>query len=293
MTPEPPFSPPRLITNLADCYFYHVTDLPGHGVVGEDWDLRGGEVAYLGGVSFQGKRVLELGTASGYLCRHMECKGADVIGFDLAADGSWDLVPFAGLDVAAFGVERQKQIERLKNGWWLAHRLCGSKAKVVYGNVYAIPEAIGPVDIATFGAILLHLRDPFQALHSALRLARETVIVTEVHPAQPAGSGLGSVAPAESSSALRRLVKRLLRKAGVISPSAAHPGCMYFLPHPQATDARASAAWWCFPPEVICRFLGVLGFEKQVVTEHLQTFRGKRTRLYTVVVTRTRNFMSG
>jgi hypothetical protein len=292
MPPAPPYSPPRLITNLADCYFYHVTDLPGHGVVGEDWDLRGGEDAYLGGVSFQDKRVLELGTASGYLCRHMESTGADVIGFDLAADGSWDLVPIAGLDVAAFGVERQKQIERLKNGWWLTHRLFGSKAKVVYGNVYAIPDAIGPVDIATFGAILLHLRDPFQALHSALRLTRETAIVTEVHPAQPAGSGLGSVAPAESSSALRRFVKRLLRKAGVISPAVAHPGCMYFLPDPQATDARASAAWWCFPPEVICRFLGVLGFEKQVVSEHLQTFRGKPTRLYTVVGTRTRKFVS-
>src|SRR5712675_3463859 len=93
------FAPPRSVTDISECYFYHVTDLPGYGQVGEEWDLRGREESYLGGVSFEGKRVLELGTASGYLCRFMESKGADVIGFDLPADRSWDLVPFAGMDL--------------------------------------------------------------------------------------------------------------------------------------------------------------------------------------------------
>ena len=46
-------------------------------------------------------------------------------------------------------------------------------------------------------------------------------------------------------------------------------------------------SWWCFPPEVICRFLGVLGFGDQVVTEHFQNYQGKRVRLYTVVGKRT------
>jgi len=248
---ENPFSSPRRVTDLSDCYFYHVMDLPGYGEVGGEWDLRGGEESYLGGVSFQGKRVLELGTASGFLCRFMEGKGAEVIGFDLPADGFWDIVPFAGLDVSSTKLAMRDFIETLKNGWWFAHHLFGSRAKAVYGNIYDIPKEIGPVDIATFGAILLHLRDPFQALYSALRLTRELVIVTEVHPDQSVGSGLGSAAPSESPSILRRYIKgfrrniglrrhiiRVLRKTNVI-PSIVQqpqPPCMYFLPNASAGE---------------------------------------------------------
>jgi hypothetical protein len=302
MSTEHPFSSPRNVTDISDCYFYHVMNLPGYGEVGGQWDLRGGEEAYLGGVSFQGKSVLELGTASGYLCRYMEGKGADVIGFDLPNERSWDLVPFVGLDLSSHTIRMRSHIEKLKNGWWFAHRLFGSRAKVVYGNIYEIPEEIGHVDIATFGSILLHLRDPFQALHSALRLTREVVVVTEVHPDQPADSEQSLDVPLKGVSrlrqqlkslgqyvGLRRHIKLVLTKTGVISPSVPHPGCLYFVPNPQATELEAEiGTWWCFPPEVICRFLGVLGFGNQVVTEHFQTFQGKRVRLYTVVGKRTR-----
>jgi SAM-dependent methyltransferase len=289
MTSEHLFSSPRAVSDISDCYFYHVMDLPGYGEVGNEWDLRGGEEAYLGGVTFQGKRVLELGTASGYLCRYMEQKGAQVIGFDLAADRSWDLVPFAGIDLSPFRVERRNRIERLQNGWWFAHRLFESRAKVVYGNVYEIPEEIGPVDIATFGLILCHLRDPFQALHSALRLTREQAVVTEWHPEQPVASGQDMSVARKFASGLRWYLKRLLIKTGVISPGCRHPGGMYFVPNPQATDLGAEiSTWWCLSPEVICRFLAVMGFKEQVVTEHFQTFQGKRIRLYTVVGKRTR-----
>jgi hypothetical protein len=247
----------------------------------------GGENAYLGGISFQGKRVLELGTASGYLCRHMESKGADVVALDLPLEGSWDFVPFAGLDMASLEAGMKNHIERLKNGWWFAHRLFGSKAKVVYGNIYDVPEAIGPVDIATFGAILLHLRDPFRALHSALRLTREVAVVTESHPQQPPGSPMGSYLPPEPSSK-RRFLNRFLTGTRLVSPSDPHPGQLFFCPSPGTTDPNAAMTWWCFPPQAICRFLGVLGFEDQVVTEHFQKFQGKVIRLYTVVAKRTR-----
>jgi len=274
-------------------------DLPGYGEVGTEWDLRGGEESYLGGVSFHGKRVLELGTASGHLCRYMEGKGAEVIGFDLPVEGSWDLVPFAELDLSSYRVGMKNHIETLKNGWWFTHSLMESRARVVYGNIYDVPAEIGPVDIATFGSILLHLRDPFQALHSALRLTREMVIVTELHPDQSAVSGVDPVASTESSSTwirylrhigLRRHLIYLLRKTNVI-PSLSQPPkppCMYFVPKAEAGDLLGQVtAWWTLPPEVICRFLGVLGFGDQVVTEHFQIFQGKSVRLYTVVGKRT------
>jgi hypothetical protein len=272
MNHEQLFSPPRDVTDVSHCYFYHVMDLPGYGTVGSEWDLRGGEEAYLGGVSFQGKRVLELGTASGYLCRYMESNGADVIGFDLSSELSWDLVPIAGLDITSFAARMKEHIETLKNGWWFAHRLLGSKARVVYGNIYDVPAAIGPVDIATFGSILLHLRDPFKALHSALRITREYAIVTELHPEQRSDSGPGTLAPQAPSE---------------VSSCVVPSGCMCFLPDPKTTDPGTAATWWCFSPGVICRFLAVLGFGDQVVTEHFQTYRGNRFRLYTVVAKRT------
>jgi hypothetical protein len=301
MNGENLFSSPRRVSDISDCFFYHVMDLPGYGEVGGEWDLRGGEESYLGGVSFKGKRVLELGTASGYLCRFMEGEGADVIGFDLSAERSWDIVPFAGLDLPSTKLGMRNHIERLKNGWWFAHHLLGSSAKAVYGNIYEIPEEIGPVDIATFGSILLHLRDPFQALHSALRLTRELVIVTEIHPDQSAGSELGSAVPPESPSTLGRYIKglgrhiglrrhliRVLSKTNVIPSVIKQPPCMYFHPNASAGElAGQVGAWWTLPPEVICRFLGVLGFEDQVVTAHFQNFHGNRVRLYTVVGKRT------
>ena len=209
MNVEQLFSSPRHVTDISDCYFYHVMDLPGYGEVGGEWDLRGGEESYLGGVSFQGKRVLELGTASGHLCRFMESKGADVIGFDLPSEGSWDLVPFAGLDLSSAKLGMQNHIERQKNGWWFAHHLFGSRAKAVYGDIYAVPEEIGPVDIATFGSILLHLRDPFRALQSVLRLTRQTVIVTELHSEQPA---------ALEEDSIERPLKRFLQGLCSFSP---------------------------------------------------------------------------
>lgn len=283
------FEPTRHVSDISDCYFYHVMDLPGYGTVGNEWDLRGNEDAYLGGVSFSAKRVLELGTASGYLCRYMESKGADVIGFDLSHEQSWEVVPFAKFDTVSFRDQMKDHIRRLNNGWWLAHRVFESKAKVVYGNIYSIPDEIGPVDIATFGSILLHLRDPFHALYNALKLTRETVIVTEAHPFQATDSGLGSVAPLDSYFETKLLKDPITSKEEIFSSGGVFPGTLYFLPDPRINNPSAAVTWWCFPPEVICRFLGVLGFEATFVTEHCQLYQGKKTRLYTVVGKRTQD----
>jgi SAM-dependent methyltransferase len=264
-----PYAPTRVVTDPAECHFYHREELPGLGLVGSEWDLRAVVDSYLGRVTFAGQRVLEMGTASGYLCRQMEARGAEVVAFDLSPEGSWDFVPFAGLDVSAFGAGMKHHIHQLNNAWWLAHRLCGSKARVVYGDIYDMPASIGPVDVATFGAILLHLRDPFRALENALRLTRETVVVTEVHPDQPAGSALGSAVPSREHP-------------------PAHPGAVYFAPDPESRTAEGATTWWSLPPEAIRRFLGVLGFGRTQVLEHEPLYKGKKARFYTVVGTRTR-----
>src|ERR1017187_4959904 len=78
-----------------DCYFYHVMEVPDRGVGGGQFDLRGHEEAYLGRVELGGRRVLEIGPASGFLTFHMESKGASVVAVELGPDAEWDVVPRA------------------------------------------------------------------------------------------------------------------------------------------------------------------------------------------------------
>ena len=251
MSNPSPYAEPRLVTDLADCYFYHTMEIPGYGVVEGEWDLRKGIRAYLGNVDFRGKRVLELGTASGFICFHMEREGADVVGYDLSEEQSWDIVPYARYPYAEFLRERKKHIRKTNNAFWLGHQAFGSRSKLVYGDVYSIPHEIGEVDITTVCSILLHVRDPFLALQRALALTRETVIVTE-------GAEVINL-----PNPLRRLRNLLPRKL------SAPP--MWFAPNWRAVEPKET--WWRLSPELIQRFIGVLGFERSEVTYHYQPYR--------------------
>jgi SAM-dependent methyltransferase len=242
---------------LADCYFYHTMDVPGHGVVAGEWDLRAGVDTYLGHEDVRGKRVLELGTASGFLCFEMERRGAEVVAYDLDRSGSWDIVPFAGLDVPAIAADRATHIAKINNSWWLCRRAFGSAARVVYGSVYEIPVAIAPIDLCTFGAILLHVRDPLRALQSAAALRPQTIVVTEME---------------------RRKRFGFVPERGLARRSA------YFIP-----DAATSApfeTWWSFSPESISNLLAIVGYRTARVVRHRQMFRGTALPMFTVVARR-------
>jgi hypothetical protein len=263
------YAQPQTVTDLADCYFYHTTEVPGYGVVEGEWDLRRGIRSYLGGVDFSGKRVLELGTASGFICFHMESKGADVIGYDLSEKQSWDVVPYAQYSYEEFLAARKEHIRKVNNAFWLCHRSVGSRSKVLYGDVYSVPAAIGRVDISTFCSILLHVRDPFLALQRSLALTRETVIVTDL---------------AEATN----LPNPFRRLKGLLPSKLATPA-MRFRPNWHTCEPKET--WWRLSPEIIQRFIGVLGFGQSKVSYHYQLFRRGSLkipiRLYTIVANRT------
>lgn len=258
------FAKPRNITSLENCAFYHTIDIPGFGTQHGMWDLRSNVAKYLGQVDLAGKRVLELGTANGYLCFHMEQQGADVIAFDIAPDQVSDIVPYARADTKQRANDMQPWLEQIRNAFWLAHNRANSTAKVVYGNVYNVPEEIGLVDVSTFGAILLHLRDPFHALYNALRLTRETVIITE------------PIWPWQWFNFVRYLL-----------PSKQFGGYMIFLPDAKACNPPTT--WWYLSPMAVRRFISVLGFEESKVSYHFQKHpeSGRKTLCFTVVGKRT------
>lgn len=261
-------------------------DIPDHGTVGGEWDLRGRADDYLGNVDLNGLSVLEIGTASGFLCFEMEKRGATVIACDLSPQQSWDIVPFAGLDVGAHVESYRRHIERINNGYWLAHHAFGSRAQVVYSDVYSIPDDIGPVDAAIFGSVLLHVRDPFLALQRALAPTQQVAIVTDVAPTHEASATTLEPSPGPR---WRRALARYLTPTPVKAPGVTpteKDNAISFMPNP---DTGQVDFWWRLTPAAISCMLAVLGFQTERVTYHTQLSIGGPVELFTVVARRARS----
>lgn len=176
------FAVPQTVTSIDECFFYHTIDLPEHGTQAGAWDLRGRFSDYIGGVDLTGQRVLDVGAASGFLSFSAEEAGAkEVVSFDLDTADRQHLLPFADSeyvnDHATWSTKQTAGFQRWKNAYWLAHRLRKSEAKVVYGDVYALPDDIGQFDVVILGAILEHLADPIRALASVAKHAGKTIVI--------------------------------------------------------------------------------------------------------------------
>jgi O-methyltransferase len=222
--------PPESVA-LEECIFYHAMDIPGVRVGDGGWDLRGGEDDYLGRVELAGRRVLEIGPASGFLTFEMERRGAEVVAVELGPEGSWDIVPHATLDLEAVRTERRTALEQLRNGFWYAHRETGSRAQVHYGDVYALPDGLGRFDLALLGAVLLHTRDPLRILEGCARLA-DAIVVTDLSFPEIDGERLARLHP--------------------------EPGSVQW------------DTWWDLTPGLIVRFLEILGYGEIEVSHHEQ-----------------------
>lgn len=245
-------APHRRGLDLADCDFYHTVDIPGHGVVHGQWDLRGREAEYLGHVRLAGRSVLEIGPASGHLSFWMEAQGARVTAFDLGEEGTWDFVPFHGLDLEAAHAVRREQLRRLHNAWWFLRQARGASAEAVYGTVYDIAPSPGAFDVVTLNCVLLHLRDPMGAMIKAASVCGRTLVVTEV---------------AEEHYHRRTPWKR-------------NPKALSFLPRADRPDSYD--AWFVLPSGVTLEMMRILGF-RPTLSRHRQSFQSGEFRMYTVV----------
>jgi SAM-dependent methyltransferase len=234
------YATPRKVNDPSTCHFYHRMEIPGYGPTsGGMWDLRPNVDAYLGSIELAGKRVLEIGPASGFLTFHMESRGAEVVSVELPPDGDWDAIPDASLDVEAFIKETRENIEHVRDAYWFTHERLGSNARVHYGDIYALPNALGHFDVAVLAAILLHVRDPLRVVEGCARLADSLVITDIHHPDVPDDK------PYMSWYSLRE------------DP----------VPH----------VWWKFSPQLFVRFAEVLGLPDSTVTFHDQLYVADET----------------
>jgi hypothetical protein len=176
------FARPRTVDNIDTCYFYHTMNLPIFGLQDGGWDLRGRFDDYIGHVNLTNMRVLDVGTASGFLSFSSEQRGArEVVSFDLDTAARQHVLPFReGVyyrDHEAWCRNQSALFDSWKNAYWLSHHLLGSRAKAFYGDVYDIPSQLGPFDVVIAGAILEHLSDPIRALASISKVANDWIVV--------------------------------------------------------------------------------------------------------------------
>jgi O-methyltransferase len=245
LDPSDIYAAPRSV-RIDDCAFYHVMDLPGVGRVGGHWDLRGRVDEYLGNVGLSGKRVLEIGPASGFLTVEMEKRGADVVAVEVTDDHEWDYVPYPPAVLDANKRERRAGMRQLKNAFWFTHRAHGSRARLYYGDATNLPAALGPFDVAVMAAVLLHTRHPLSIVESCARLADMLVITENFH-------------------------------AGLAGPVCGlHP----------TRENHAFDTWWNFSPQFFTRFVEILGFRDHVVTRHTQQHHSGPFEFFTVVTSR-------
>jgi len=238
------FAEPLKVENVADCYFYHTMELPGHGVMNGDWDLRRAVDEYLGKVSFAGRRVLEIGPASGFLTFEMEKRGAEVVSVEVTAEHGWDFVPYPASKLEEVFGPRQIVMQRLKNSYWFSHAAQNSKARVYYGDVYNLPASLGEFDIAIMGSVLLHCRDPLRIVEQCGQKARSLIIVDMFYP-DLEGAPICRLAPTPQN----------------------------FLWH----------TWWHFSTQFFTQFLAVMGFTATEISKHQQNHRGRAHTLFTIV----------
>jgi hypothetical protein len=225
------------------CIFYHSIDLPGLGTVPGVWDHRATADAYLGHVDVAGKRVLEIGPASGFFSFELERRGARVTALELGEESDWDRVPQPYMDDRALQVAIRNNVAAIHKSWSFAHGRLASKVETVWGSAYEAPQLVERVDVAMFGNVLQHLRDPLLALSRVAQVTTETLIVSET--------------------------------MWVDTPAFRETALMQFIPRADLPEVCGS--WFNVSPVVVTETLKLLGFPRIRCEFHHQRFNGDGT----------------
>ncbi|MFT7648987.1 MAG: hypothetical protein ACI8Y4_003742 [Candidatus Poriferisodalaceae bacterium] len=124
------------------CHWYHELPMTDGTTMPGAWDLNGGESDYLGDVDLAGKRVFELGPASGHLTWWMEQQGADVVAFDAGMHASLDLIPYGPPVTPEVRQESMRAIAAV-------HRSCGgcTTSTTLLPNAYMAASMTHPLTL--------------------------------------------------------------------------------------------------------------------------------------------------
>ena len=170
---------PQKNIKINDCHFYHSFLFPDGTEIKGDWDLTQCVKEYLLNFNFNKTKVIDVGSASGFLSFYMESMGADVTSFDMPDGSYWDVLKYPGYKPAIHDV----YCERLYNSYNYAHEAFGSNCKIYRANIYnELPEDMDMFDGAVFGTMLSHVRDPMLVLMNILLKVKDFAILINPFP---------------------------------------------------------------------------------------------------------------
>jgi tRNA (mo5U34)-methyltransferase len=153
-------------------YWYHSLDL-GNGIVTQgDYDMRRYLPHYRFPERMAGKRVLDVGRASGFFAFEFERRGADVTATEIAGFLDWDFVGGRWERMrraAEIADQRAFDEHHITGAFHFAHAALRSRVKPVTIGIYDIgPDTLkqAPFDLVFCGSVTSHLRDPVRALEN-------------------------------------------------------------------------------------------------------------------------------
>jgi len=259
LVPSPLYEKSRIVPAGALCHWYHSMTLPESGEVTGVWDLRGRVDEYLGNADFAGKRVLEIGPASGFLTFEMERRGAEVVCVELPKGSSFDLVPFAGLDLESVRRDQGETLQYMQNGFWRAHAELESSARVHHGDAQGLPERLGTFDTSVIASVLQHLHDPVGVVRACAARTTGTLVVTDL-----------------DGSAMTDLDDSAMSEGHIDGP------VLELFP---SVERPTPFTWWLLRPRLFEVLFDILGFTDVTTTYHDDPFvaEDRLLRSFTVV----------
>jgi tRNA (mo5U34)-methyltransferase len=164
--------------NTEEHVWYHTIDLPDGTSTPGWYDTRDALKHIEWPAALHGGRCLDVGTFDGFWGFQMERRGArEVVALDVddptALDWSYDHRLMGPQAVLEWKSNRGP-------GFADAAALIGSKVKRVNLSVYDLdPEKMGTFDVVLCGALLLHLRNPMEALERMREVCRGELLLVE------------------------------------------------------------------------------------------------------------------
>ena len=173
---------PWEVADEDEFYFYHCFKLNDGGTIDGDWDISFDFENYIGNVDLCGKKVLDMGTATGYIAFAAEELGArEVTALDIPSLADEDRVPFRDfeytLNKEQWATKYASYLERGRKGFWHVWNRKNSKVRVAYCTMEKLLSIDERFDVVIAGALLEHLGDPIKALGACCRLADKTVVI--------------------------------------------------------------------------------------------------------------------
>ena len=176
------------VAGLENYYWYHTVDLGNGLVTPGDYDFRDQINSFGFPEDLRGKRVLDIGSATGYFAFEFEKRGAEVVSVELPSLAEWDIISDERGQIVNHLMQRHKAstpeeayVRHLDGPFRFCHKMLGSKVTRCYSPVYDLTlDKVGgkKFDLIYAGDILLHLFSPLKALDTLSTLCAGQIFVT-------------------------------------------------------------------------------------------------------------------